>query len=166
MHIQWVGIGEVKSSSAGEQLGSMLGSCVATVLWHPPSRFAVMNHILLPRRPPHKRTQPPDGRFAPESWRMMQARLARQGIGLRECVAYISGGACAIDGMENPIGEQNIAVMLDFLSAARISICIQHVGGSGNRTVRFEPDSGVFHVAHNDVPIRGVPKGNALDGFI
>jgi len=160
MIIHWVGIGEVKSAGNGDHLGTILGSCVATVLWHPARRFAVMNHILLPERPHHKKSVSPDGRFARDSWRMMQTRLARQGISLAECVAYVAGGANVSDNLERDIGQKNIDAMLDFLDAARIPLRSLHAGGGGHRTARFDPDNGVFTVMHNGIAVS--KKTNSL----
>ena len=146
MIIHWVGIGEVKSATEGAQLGTILGSCVSVVLWQPEKRFAVMNHILLPSRTRNHRGPSPDGRFADESWRMMQARLARQGICLNSCIAFVAGGANVVDTLQNNIGAQNIAHMRDHLEAAAIPVNIADVGGTQHRTARFDPINGDFVV--------------------
>jgi chemotaxis receptor (MCP) glutamine deamidase CheD len=153
MIIHWVGIGEVKSAGNGDHLGTILGSCVTTVLWHSARKFAVMNHILLPYRPQHKKPMQPDGRFAGDSWRMMQTRLARQGISMRECEAYVAGGANVTDAVEQDIGQKNVDAMLDFLDATRVPVRAMYVGGTGHRTARFDPDNGLFRVMHNGIVV-------------
>jgi chemotaxis protein CheD len=149
MIIHWVGIGEVKSASAGAELGTILGSCISTVLWQPEQQFAVMNHILLPRRSRNHRSPTPDGRFADESWRMMQARLARQGICLKSCLAFVAGGGNVVDTLQNDIGGQNIAAMRDLLEAACIRVQSANVGGTSHRTARFNPATGEFTIGRN-----------------
>jgi chemotaxis protein CheD len=146
MIIHWVGIGEVKSAVEGAQLGAILGSCVSVVLWQPEQRFAVMNHILLPGRTRNHRGPTPDGRFADESWRMMQARLARQGICLKSCIAFVAGGGSVVDTLQNNIGAQNIARMREHLEAAVIPVNIADVGGTQHRSARFDPITGEFTV--------------------
>jgi chemotaxis protein CheD len=152
MIIHWVGIGEVKSASEGESLGCILGSCVSTVLWQPEQRFAVMNHILLPQRSRHHKSPSPDGRFADESWRMMQARLARQGIRLNSCIAFVAGGGNVIDSLQNEIGAHNIDCMMNMLEAATIPVHTASVGGTHHRTTRFNPVTGEFKLTQGKQP--------------
>jgi chemotaxis receptor (MCP) glutamine deamidase CheD len=153
MIIHWVGIGEVKSAGNGDHLGTILGSCVTTVLWHAQRRFAVMNHILLPYRPRHKNNETPDGRFAGDSWRMMQTRLARQGISLHECEAFVAGGANVHNATEQEIGHKNVETMLGLIEQARVPVREISVGGNGHRTARFDPEIGLFRVMHNGIMV-------------
>jgi chemotaxis protein CheD len=149
MTLHWVGIGEVKSAGVGAELSTILGSCISTVLWQPEQQFAVMNHILLPRRSSNHRSPTPDGRFADESWRMMQARLARQGICLNSCLAFVAGGANVVDTLQTDIGAHNIDAMRDLLEAAGIQVQRANVGGNTHRTARFNPATGEFTIRRN-----------------
>lgn len=152
MVIHWVGIGEVKSCGPEAQLGSILGSCVSLVLWQPERCFAVMNHILLPHPGRGRPVAHPDGRFAVDAWRMMQTRLARQGICLSHCEAFLAGGGNVVDALRSDIGAQNIESMRALLNAAGVRLRASDVGGNRHRTAHFSPESGRLQVNGREVP--------------
>jgi len=162
MIIHWVGIGEVKSAVEGAQLGAILGSCVSVVLWQPEQRFAVMNHILLPRQGRHRKSEQADTRFAADSWHMMKERLAHRGISLNSCIAFVAGGGNVIDTLQGDIGMHNIECMLDLLETAAIPVHTANVGGTNHRTTRFNPVTGEFKVTQGRQPAMKLLRKPAL----
>ena len=176
MVIHWAGIGEIKFAENGDQLGCILGSCVTVTLWHPGRRCAAMSHVLLPARPENRRglveerrAEPGrldatdrrvmrDGRYAPESWLMLKACIAAQGIYLDQCEAHVAGGGRVIDGFENDIGTKNINAVLDLLTANGVTLKSMDVGGFGHRTAHFDTKTGQFKVKHTQEPSFRVHK--------
>ncbi len=89
---------------------TLLGSCVAVVLWSPVRKLGGMCHFLLPSR-----TRSPgtgrDGRFGEEALEMMVEALLRAGSQPHEYEAHLYGGADTMPdstGVKLNVGERNI----------------------------------------------------------
>lgn len=145
----WVGIGELKCAAAGETLAAILGSCVSTVVWHPPTRFALMNHVLLPSRL-NERGGQGRGRYADESWSLAMECLRERRLALRDCVCHLVGGGHGAEANpENNVGLGNIATVLDLLVAAGAQVDRMDTGGRYYRVAHFHSRHGTLTVRRN-----------------
>lgn len=151
MTTTWVGIGDLILARPGQRLGAVLGSCVAVILWHPPTRTAAMSHVLLPGRL-LAHTDDGPGRYADESWRLMRRRLLGEGIAPRDCVCHVVGGGRGLQGGE--IGRHNVRRVLDLLDADGIWVERFEAGGNRYRVVTFDPADGDLRVLCHRVPPR------------
>jgi chemotaxis protein CheD len=154
MIIHRVGIGEIKRAARGEQLAAVLGSCVSVIVWHRASGFALMNHVLLPRRLSESAGENP-GRYADESWWLMEGMLRKKGVALRDCLSHLVGGGCGVDApTTGGIGFDNVATAFDLLVDADAKIESIDTGGRCYRSVRFDTESGELLVArHRAMPV-------------
>ncbi|SCK29353.1 chemotaxis protein CheD [Vogesella sp. LIG4] len=142
---RWVGIGEIQAGQRGDVLAAVLGSCVSTILWHAPSGKALMNHVLLPQRLV-KRNDDEPGRYADESWQMMQRLLAREGMPLQECTCYVVGGGYGFEQGPQDVGGRNVAQVMALLQQARVQVDSCDVGGNWYRTVQFNLADGTLRI--------------------
>src|SRR6266568_1228811 len=67
--------GEFYFGDEKTRIRTLLGSCVAIVLWHPHLRIGGMCHYMLPRRPQGPSDSPMDGRYAEDAMRMFMHEL-------------------------------------------------------------------------------------------
>lgn len=150
----WVGIGEIRQAVRGDVLAAVLGSCVSIILWHERSGRAWMNHVLLPQRLLERADDEP-GRYADESWRMMQYQLLKEGVALADCSCYVVGGGYGFGQGPQDVGGRNVAQVLALLQQAGVTVDSSDVGGNWYRTVQFDPDDGLLRVRkYQTVPPR------------
>lgn len=142
---RWVGIGEIRQAARGDVLAAVLGSCVSIILWHPRSGQAWMNHVLLPQRLLARQDDVP-GRYADESWRMLQQLLLKSGIALADCSCYVVGGGYGLGQGPQDVGGRNVAQVLALLQQAGVAVDRSDVGGNWYRTVQFDPEDGELRI--------------------
>ncbi|MFT3733778.1 MAG: chemotaxis protein CheD [Rhodocyclaceae bacterium] len=148
MKIVHVAPGHVELGSAGVELRTLLGSCVAISLWQPLRKIGALSHVALPARnlPPGGRGL--DGRFADEAWVKMSMLLAAHGISPNECVCKIFGGGRIFANEFANVGSRNIESVRQLLHSCGVAISKEHVGGIGHREVRFNLATGDVWMRH------------------
>ena len=156
--------GQYKVSAGPKvELGTVLGSCVATCLYDPIVELGGMNHFLLPEPPASHNRGEVDVHYGVYLMEMLSygARKDR----LR---AHLYGGANIRAGMQQ-IGTANAEFARRFLERERIELVREDLGGTNARRVDFRPASGQVRcrtVASSDAPevkpqpvFRPVPRG-------
>jgi len=147
-----VGIGEfaVSQDPQAEIKTFGLGSCVAVVFLHHPSRTAGLLHVALPSSQINPRlVQERPGYFADTGIAATLNALANaSGLdpeheGWRGLEVKMAGGASVLDpkGIFN-IGQRNIAAIRQILDAHGLSPTATDLGGSQSRTVVVSVHSG------------------------
>jgi len=152
--------GEWALGGAGEVIGTLLGSCVALVLWHPMMRIGAVCHYVLPHREV-LRNEEPDGRYGVEVLGMMVKALAARGIALAQCTAKLFGGARVYEADGQPggdVGARNIACAREFLRDAGLALAAEHVGGHGWRRLCFDAATGEVWLRFNTQKMRITPR--------
>lgn len=150
--------GEFCFGSQEFRIRTLLGSCVALVLWHPEKKIGGMSHIILPEKKIMQNNDPKlPGKFADESFELFKkfAKLHRTDIS--EFVAKLFGGANMISKtQEQPIyvsneekiileaideriniGKRNSLFIKELLNKNSISILSEDLGGNRHRKVYF-----------------------------
>jgi chemotaxis protein CheD len=161
MAIVHVAPGEVACAQAGDELRTVLGSCVAITLWHAARRIGVMSHILLPTRMRPDATSRLDGRFAADAWAIMRSHLQHLGILPAQCQCRIFGGARVFPHNTVPVGLRNVAAVRELLAGSGVAISYEHVAGTGYRELRFAVKSGEIRMLHHPAaygPLQESPK--------
>jgi chemotaxis protein CheD len=102
--------GQLYMGQQAASVRTLLGSCVAVVLWHPLRRIGGMCHFLLPSR---RRVagQPRDARYGDEALELMLEALLHAGTHPSEWEAHLYGGADTMPdatGVKFNVGERNI----------------------------------------------------------
>ncbi|ASV76881.1 Chemotaxis protein CheD [Thermogutta terrifontis] len=135
-----VGMGQIATGDRATQFTSVLGSCVAVVLWHPRLSLAAIAHVVLPKS--HGQNGQP-GKFADTAIPYMLEQLARMGCPKPGLVAKIAGGANMFRvGGPLQIGDDNVATIREILKMAGIPITAEDVGGTHGRKITFTCSTG------------------------
>jgi chemotaxis protein CheD len=135
-----VGIGQVMLAAEPARLTTIVGSCVAIVLYSPRLRLGMLAHAVLPHS--NGETTYP-AKFADTAVSHMLSVLAGYGATPTGLIAKIAGGACMFgDGKFMQIGDNNARAAQEALAAANVRTVAQHVGGNVGRRIHFDPATG------------------------
>lgn len=117
---------------------TVLGSCVATMLYDPNRGVGGMNHFLLPD---NGGDQTRTTLFGVNLMELMINDLLKLGASRPDLRAKVFGGACMLRNITN-IGDRNAAFAKRFLADEGIPCLAESLGGEQARRVRFWPTSG------------------------
>jgi len=152
--------GEWAIGGAGEVFGTLLGSCVALVLWHPMMRIGSVCHYVLPERE-GRRGGEPDGRYGVEVLGAMVKTLTSRGVAIAQCTAKLFGGARVYEADSQPqsdVGTRNIACAREFLQTSGLVLAGEHVGGQGWRRLCFDAGTGEVWMRFNTQKTQILPR--------
>jgi chemotaxis protein CheD len=146
-------IGDFYFGGGRTRVRTLLGSCVAIVLWHPRLRIGGMCHYLLPRRgTTDVALRASEGHYAEGALRLFRRELDRTRTLPQEYVAKMFGGGCMFhrtaSGATDPLADehgvavQNIQVGRDLLQQYGFTLTAEQLGGLGSRMVVFDIWSG------------------------
>jgi chemotaxis protein CheD len=139
-----VAMGQAIVASEPACLTMILGSCIAVALYSAQLRLGMLSHVVLPRST-GPTTYP--AKFADTAVPYMLSVLQKHGAKPAGLVAKIAGGACMFGNCKvMQIGEANIQVAVESLSAAGIRIAAQDVGGTIGRRICFDLATGLLAV--------------------
>jgi chemotaxis protein CheD len=135
------------------RITTVLGSCVAIILWHPQLRHGGMCHYMLPSRNQLRGNAAPDGKYGDEAMELFMAVLRRWHTTPQQYQVHLYGGGnmfeeAAVFPMD--IGKQNIALAYRLLNQYGFSVMCDHLGNFGRRRVSFEVWSGEVELEHTD----------------
>ncbi len=142
-----VGYGEVSVEKAPVKIQTVLGSCVAVVLYDPVLKIGGMTHIMLPKGKTRF-----DTAGARESIEHVLSRMHKLGADKSRLVCEIYGGSNVIKTEIN-VGEKNILKAKEFLSQEGIIISKEDTGGKRSRQICLDTSTGKTDVIYLD-PIR------------
>jgi chemotaxis protein CheD len=150
---QWLVMpGELFVSGGPGRVSTLLGSCVALVVWHPGVRVGGLCHYLLPARA-RRLGQPRDGQYADEALDMMAEWLARHGVALPSCQAWCFGGAQHLplnapgiarlpEGLGFDIGRRNVEAADQLVRQHGLQLLEHDLGGEWPRHVALDLQTG------------------------
>ncbi len=140
--------GEWAFAGADVRLATLLGSCVAVVIWHPKRRLGGMCHYLLPTRGQPSKTF--DARYADEAMALLHTRLLAIGTRPQDYELRLIGGGNMFPSSGRSRhatpGPRNIDAGLALAARYGFRIHAQDLGGAIHRFVRFDIASGHVHV--------------------
>jgi len=155
------------SDTAGDQISTILGSCVATCLWDDEARVGGMNHILVAQTNVGGILSDFAGVNAME---LLINGLVRRGADRTRLKAKVFGGSRMVAGLSD-IGGKNGAFALEFLKREGID-CLGHsLGGTSARHIKFFPAEGrvmqklVAATETVETPVRKEPERNGVELF-
>lgn len=156
MRVIHLGPGDVALGGPGDELRTVLGSCIALVLWEPRRRIAAMAHIALPTT--GEEDLPRDTRRADHAWEDMCHALHRHGIDPFRCVCKVFGGARVLGNL-GWVGQRNIEAVRRLLAKHRVPVLRANVGGTGYRELRMNVDTGDAWMRHRHGYVVPVERG-------
>ena len=129
--------GQVALGLAGDQLKTLLGSCVSVILTDPRRTVGVMCHIVHVGRPSAANAR--NTAYGEVAMRDMFDRLVGVAIPPKLCQAYVYGGGNMFPQMahKSHVGAKNADWVLDYLHDCGIQVVEHDVGGSTYRKVTW-----------------------------
>jgi len=129
--------GDVAVADAGEQLKTLLGSCVCVILTDPRRTLATMCHIVHVGQPNAANVD--NTAYGVAAMRDMFTQLRSRGVNPTLCHAYVFGGGNMFPKIfsNRHVGASNGDWALDFLNAQGIVVIDQSLGGNGYRKVSW-----------------------------
>ncbi|MEM1237821.1 MAG: chemotaxis protein CheD [Pseudomonadota bacterium] len=134
-----IGQGEVRAvTDTSICLGTILGSCIATLIWDPEAKVGGLNHLLLPSS-----TGSDDGKVDHDInlMELLINGVVRAGGARNNLRAKVFGGARMIDGL-GTTGAANAQFVDRFLADEGIPCVAKSVGGRYARRLRVWPAIG------------------------
>ncbi|WP_292461220.1 chemotaxis protein CheD [Methanothermococcus sp.] len=131
-----VKMGGFEVSKSPEILETLLGSCVAVMLYDNGKKIGGMAHVMLPKTKDENIRNP--GKYANTAIPALITKMAILDARTDKLVAKICGGAAmfrkssAID-----IGKKNIDAVVNELKKYNIRIIGEDIGGNASRMIRF-----------------------------
>lgn len=131
--------GEVRIAASPDAcFSTILGSCVATILWDPGRRVGGMNHLLLP---PRAVATPSEQGPEVNLMELLINGVVAAGAERHRLRAKVFGGARMIDG-RGSTGAANVAFVEGFLREEGIACLAASTGGRQARRLRAWPAFG------------------------
>lgn len=129
--------GDVAVADAGEQLKTLLGSCVCVILTDPRRTVAAMCHIVHVGQPGAANAH--NTAYGLPAMDTMYAHLRAKGVNPALCQAYAFGGGNMFPKIFSTrhVGASNIDWALDFLHRQGIEVVDQSLGGNVYRKVSW-----------------------------
>ena len=129
--------GDVVQGQAGDQLKTLLGSCVAVILTDPRRTVATMCHIVHVGQPNAANTG--NTAYGVCAMEDMFGRLRSIGVTHRFCHAYVFGGGNMFPKMFSAqhVGASNVDWVLNYLHDHHIAVVDHCLGGNGYRKVSW-----------------------------
>ncbi|HNW93105.1 MAG TPA: chemotaxis protein CheD [bacterium] len=136
--------GELTAGRAPGGAATILGSCVALVLWDEQAQCGGMNHYMLAAAPAGLAG---NLRFGSESLPRLLARVLAAGAERRRLVAKLFGGGAVLDSIsDSRIGDDNVAVARAFVAREQLTLAGEHVGQRHGLKLFFDYASGRVQV--------------------
>jgi chemotaxis protein CheD len=129
--------GDVALGLAGDQLKTLLGSCVSVILTDPRRTVAAMCHIVHVGSP--NAANQHNTAYGAVAMDTLFTRLRGIGVTPKLCEAYVFGGGNMFPQLfvERHVGANNAAWALAFLQTQGIKLADQCLGGNGYRKVSW-----------------------------
>ncbi|ABC30441.1 Chemotaxis protein, stimulates methylation of MCP protein [Hahella chejuensis KCTC 2396] len=134
--------GEWYFSDADTRMKTLLGSCVAVVLWHPQKRLGGMCHYMLPQRNGAASNQGLDGRYADEAMQLLVDALRKERTRPQEYEVKIFGGSSMLEGSSINVSKRNIEAAYRLLKQHGFRLVGEDLGGRAHRNLVFDVWSG------------------------
>jgi chemotaxis protein CheD len=146
--------GEFHFSDQPTRMRTLLGSCIAIVLWHPTRKMGGMCHCMLPTR--ERRGTAPDGRYIDEALALFKQQASARHSSIDGYQLKLFGGGSMFteqrrDLMGGIVARMNVVAAQQFAVQSRLVVSGQDVGGSGHRNIIFDTWSGHVWVRHTSL---------------
>ena len=135
--------GEYYVSKGPELISTILGSCVAIVLFDAENEIGGMNHFMLARKTKNSpEAQGPAARFGEFAIDILIKEMEKNGADRNNFEAKIFGGSNVFnlpDTNHEQVGTENIKFEREYLAKLNIPIVAEDIGGVPSRKIVFDP---------------------------
>lgn len=137
--------GECYVSKGPELVSTILGSCVAIVLYDPEHQIGGMNHFMLASNNDKSKDvskNGPIGRFGEYAIDLLLKEMEKAGADRRNLQAKIFGGSNVFNLPETAheqVGSENIKFAKNYLQKLNIPVLAEDLGGVPSRKIIFDP---------------------------
>jgi chemotaxis protein CheD len=139
--IKYLKQGELAIVSGEMKVFTILGSCIAVVLWDEGTRIGGVNHFMLPH---WSNKGNPDLRYGDVAITELHDKVILAGAVRKRLTAKVFGGASMLkfDQAVFNVGLRNIEVAKQKLTELGIPIVEEMTGGTAGRKILFNPYDG------------------------
>ncbi len=116
-------------------VSTVLGSCVAVILWDRKRRSGGINHFQLPSC---KNAEKPTARYGDASTLMLIRMMVQEGSSLKHLEAQLFGGAYNRRISSKDVGRENVRMARSILARHGIRVVSEDVGGELGRKIIFD----------------------------
>lgn len=129
--------GDVAMGQAGDELRTLLGSCVSVILTDPRRTVGAMCHIVHVGEPNAANRH--NAAYGGVAMAEMFQRLQSVGILAQRCEAYVYGGGNMFPGITSgpQVGDRNGQWVMEFLADHGIAVVDYSLGGTSYRKVSW-----------------------------
>lgn len=163
--------GGLSVTGPGWSLQTLVGSCVAVLVWDSQRPLAGMCHYVLAARARPRAgagaLETLDGRYGIEALRILDERMGLSPASDTPALAHVVGGAALITGSIMPttaVGQANIELAMDWVRQKGLSLGQVLVGGDCGRRIEFNTSSGALSVTEVSAPALQQGQASALSG--
>ncbi|NPV00725.1 MAG: chemotaxis protein CheD [Brevinematales bacterium] len=152
METQYLKSGESIISDSDVRVFTILGSCVAIMLYDPKLKLGAMSHALLPDSSystTERREQNPM-LYVDQGFHKLLDKMLDRGSLKRRLIVKIFGGSginiCKDELCVNPrVGEKNAQKALEIIEKEGLNLAVNDTGGDTGRKLIFYPAQGVVY---------------------
>jgi chemotaxis protein CheD len=142
--------GEVHFGAEPSRVITVLGSCVAVIMYHRHTRIGAICHAVMPTYEAAKKKRPPSEevlQYVDSSVEWMLNRFEKRGINSKDLEVKIFGGSEIFYDSKKyetsfSVGTKNIEVALKVIHEKKLKLKAWNVGGNKGRKVIFYTDTG------------------------
>lgn len=129
--------GDVALGRAGDQLKTLLGSCVSVILTDPRRTVGAMCHIVHVGKP--NAVNADNTAYGEVAFKAMFDKLTGIGVSPSMCHAYIYGGGNMFPDLSTlrHVGVRNIEWTVDYLASKNIPVVNKSLGGKVYRVISW-----------------------------
>lgn len=154
--------GEVYFGGRDTRIRTLLGSCVAILMWHPGMLAGGMCHYMLPGSVEHKRDTL-DGRYADQAMELMLREIRNASTSPADYQVKLLGGGNMFPDHQavsaEHVGARNVQMARILMRRHGFSTSAEHLGGVGHRHVQFDLLNGHVCVRHHPPASVDVKRG-------
>lgn len=130
--------GELFCTATPTIISTVLGSCISVCLWDSKRGIGGMNHFVLPYAKGRARSL----RYGDVAVDALVQKMLALGSRPQDIEAKLFGGASAMPSQSVAVGDGNLAVAVEVLEKAGISLAARSTGGSSGCVIHFHTHSG------------------------
>jgi chemotaxis protein CheD len=131
--------GELYCTATPTVISTVLGSCISVCLWDSKRGIGGMNHFVLPYAQGRGRSL----RYGDVAVEALVQKMLALGSYPQDIEAKLFGGASAMPSPQSQaVGDGNLAVAIDVLERAGITLSARSTGGSNGCVIHFQTASG------------------------